>query len=145
LSVLSGPLAKIANVGPLEFGQALSRPPAAPTVTPQRISTPPTPTAAPRPPLIAPVAEEAIPNVTPWTVADITPHPEYESPARPSSDPAKLTGRIKGFASRAQWRFAFATHKPWADKRAEASKGGPKVRYRVLPERKGPPDAGAIR
>jgi hypothetical protein len=144
LSLLRDPLTKIANVGPLEFGAALPRP-TAPTVTPQHVSTPSTPAAEPRPPMIAPVAEDAIPSVAQWTPDDITKHPEFDPPARPTSGPTKLTGRFKGFASKAQWRFAFATHKPWAHRRAEASKGGPKVRYRVLPERKGPPDAGSIK
>lgn len=44
------------------------------------------------------------------------------------------------FTSKAQWRWAFATHKPWARKhahRTEALKGGPKVAFRSLPRRTG--------
>jgi hypothetical protein len=39
--------------------------------------------------------------------------------------------------SKAQWRFLFATHKPFARKWAHETKGGKKVRYRRLPARKG--------
>jgi len=40
------------------------------------------------------------------------------------------------FYSRAQWRWAFATHQPWAKKHARKTPGGPVVRYRALPMRK---------
>lgn len=41
------------------------------------------------------------------------------------------------FYSKAQWRWAYATHKPWARKHARATPGGKKVRYDRLPARKG--------
>jgi hypothetical protein len=41
-----------------------------------------------------------------------------------------------GFRSKAQWRWAFATHKSWARKKAHKTPGGPKARYRRLPPRK---------
>ena len=41
--------------------------------------------------------------------------------------------------SKAQWRFLFATHKPFAHKWAHQTAGGPIVRYRRLPMRKGAP------
>lgn len=46
-------------------------------------------------------------------------------------------GGYKGFKSKAQWRWAFATKKSWARKKAEETAGGPKTRYRRLPVRKG--------
>jgi hypothetical protein len=143
---LPRPLAKLANFGPEFMGSVLSRPSAPPrTVTQAPLSTPSTPQATPRPPAIAPALPDA-PTITPWTTADITPEPPA-AVARPSSAPAKPTGKFKGFASRAQWRKFFADSKlrPFAHKKAHASKGGPKVRYRVLPERKGPPSAGSLR
>ena len=48
----------------------------------------------------------------------------------------KKKGRKKGFSSKAQWRWAFATKQPWARKKAHETKGGKKVRYRRLPKRK---------
>ena len=39
--------------------------------------------------------------------------------------------------SKAQWRYLFATHKPFARKWAHKTPGGKKVRYRRLPPRKG--------
>lgn len=42
-----------------------------------------------------------------------------------------------GYKSRAQWRWAFATHQTWAHKKAHETPGGPVVRYRRLPVRKG--------
>ncbi|UJQ86169.1 hypothetical protein GIKK_4 [Gordonia phage GiKK] len=45
---------------------------------------------------------------------------------------SKGRGRKKGFASKAQWRWAFATKKSWARKHAHQTKGG----YRRLPRRK---------
>jgi hypothetical protein len=41
-----------------------------------------------------------------------------------------------GFKSKKQWRWAFASHQPWARKKAHKTKGGKKVRYRRLPESK---------
>jgi hypothetical protein len=45
----------------------------------------------------------------------------------------------KGFTSKAQWRWAFATKKPWARRKARETEGGPKTRFRRLPTRKGTP------
>jgi hypothetical protein len=42
----------------------------------------------------------------------------------------------RGFKSRAQWRWAWATHQSFARKKSHETAGGPKVRYRRLPERK---------
>lgn len=41
-----------------------------------------------------------------------------------------------GFKSKAQWRWAFATHKTWARKKAHKTPGGKGIRYRRLPARK---------
>ena len=49
----------------------------------------------------------------------------------------KRDGHKKGFASKKQWRWAFATKKSWARRKARETPGGPKVRYRRLPVRKG--------
>jgi hypothetical protein len=52
------------------------------------------------------------------------------------------------FKSRAQWRWAFATHKPWARGKAhatEAARGGPRVGYRSLPTRTAKPTARTAR
>ena len=49
----------------------------------------------------------------------------------------KRDGHKKGFASKKQWRWAFATKKSWARRKARETPGGPKVRYRRLPIRKG--------
>lgn len=46
-------------------------------------------------------------------------------------------GTYHGYRSKAQWRWAFATHKSWAREKARRTKGGPKIRYRRLPGRKG--------
>jgi hypothetical protein len=46
-------------------------------------------------------------------------------------------GGSRRFTSKAQWRWAFATKKPWARRHARRTPGGPKVRYRRLPRRKG--------
>jgi hypothetical protein len=40
--------------------------------------------------------------------------------------------------SKAQWRYLFASHKPFARRWAHMTPGGPKVRYRRLPARKHP-------
>lgn len=42
----------------------------------------------------------------------------------------------RGFKSKKQWRWAWATHQPWARKKSHETSGGPKVRYRKLPESK---------
>lgn len=42
----------------------------------------------------------------------------------------------RGFASKKQWRWAFATHQPWARRKAHETPGGKVVRYRRLPARK---------
>lgn len=38
-----------------------------------------------------------------------------------------------GFRSKAQWRWAFATKKPFAHRWAHATEGGPRKRFRRLP------------
>jgi hypothetical protein len=43
----------------------------------------------------------------------------------------------RGFRSKAQWRWAFATKKSFARRWAHETPGGPKVRYRRLPRRVG--------
>lgn len=60
--------------------------------------------------------------------------PETQGP------PKLTTGRYSKFASKAQWRKFFADPKlrKYAKGKAHATPGPPKVRYRVLPERKGP-------
>lgn len=44
--------------------------------------------------------------------------------------------RSQGFASKQQWKWAWATRQPWARKHAHATPGGKKARYRRLPRRK---------
>lgn len=46
------------------------------------------------------------------------------------------------FASRAQWRWAFATHKPWARRWAETNETSVAQGYRAIPPRKRAPSAG---
>jgi hypothetical protein len=46
---------------------------------------------------------------------------------------AKGKGRMR---SKAQWRFLFATKKPFARRWAHNTPGGKKVRYRKLPKKK---------
>jgi len=41
-----------------------------------------------------------------------------------------------GYKSKKQWRWAFASKKPWARGKAHKTKGGKKIRYRRLPESK---------
>lgn len=41
----------------------------------------------------------------------------------------------KGFASKKQWRWAFATRQPWARRKARETPGGKVIRYRRLPSR----------
>ncbi|UOW93336.1 hypothetical protein SEA_LABELLE_10 [Mycobacterium phage Labelle] len=48
----------------------------------------------------------------------------------------KKRGTYRGFKSRKQWRWAFATKQPWAREKAHKTKGGKKIRYRRLPESK---------
>ena len=136
LSRLPRPLAKLADFGPLEFGQGLQTPRSSEVGQPRTISVSEPPAGKPRKQMVT-AAEPRIPTVTPWTVADITPEPA--APASESSGPAKLVGKAKGFVSRSQWRKFWADPKlrPFADKKAHASKGGPITRYRVLPEKKG--------
>lgn len=45
-------------------------------------------------------------------------------------------GKQKGFASKKQWRWAFATGKSWARRKAHETSGGPRARYHRLPLRK---------
>jgi hypothetical protein len=54
-------------------------------------------------------------------------------------------GSSGGFKSKAQWRWAYATHQPWARKKAHKTAGGKIVRYRRLPARKGAPSARTAR
>lgn len=49
------------------------------------------------------------------------------------------------FYSRAQWRWAFATHKTWARRHAHATPGGKIIRFRRLPTRKRAPGARSLR
>lgn len=49
---------------------------------------------------------------------------------------AKKSKGKKGFKSKKQWKWAFATHQPWAHKKAHETSGGPTVRYRRLPASK---------
>lgn len=55
--------------------------------------------------------------------------------------------RAHGFASKKQWRFFFANPKlrRYARKKAHATPGGKKVRYRRLPLRKGRPGSRSTR
>ena len=47
-------------------------------------------------------------------------------------------GGYRGFKSRKQWRWAFASHQPWAREKANKTAGGSVARYRRLPRSKGP-------
>jgi hypothetical protein len=53
----------------------------------------------------------------------------------------------RGFRSKAQWRLFFANPRlrKYARSWAHRTPGGPKIRYRRLPERKHPPGARSIR
>jgi len=42
----------------------------------------------------------------------------------------------RGFKSKKQWRWAWATGQPWARKKSHETAGGPIVRYRRLPASK---------
>lgn len=46
------------------------------------------------------------------------------------------------FASRAQWRWAFATHQPFAQRWAETNETSKARGYHAIPRRKHPPGAG---
>jgi hypothetical protein len=52
-----------------------------------------------------------------------------------------------GFQSKAQWRYFFANPKlrKYARKKAHQTPGGPKVRYKRLPARKGPVTATTLK
>jgi hypothetical protein len=149
LRPLAATIARISQIGPELMAPVVFTPPtpSAPTTAP-RVVTPPTPapTAEPHTPAISPPASD-VSSVAQWTTADITPHPEFDAaPATESGGPSKVTGRgRKKFVSKKQWRWAFANHKPWADGWAKKTPGGPHVRYRVLPTRKGPPTATTVR
>ena len=39
----------------------------------------------------------------------------------------------RGFKSKKQWRWAFATKQPWAREKAHKTKGGPKSAIAVFP------------
>ncbi|WP_210492281.1 hypothetical protein [Patulibacter sp. SYSU D01012] len=52
--------------------------------------------------------------------------------------PRRRRAGSKRMHSKAQWKWAFATHKPWARRHARKTPGGPKARYRRLPARTGP-------
>jgi hypothetical protein len=45
-------------------------------------------------------------------------------------------GTYRGFKSKKQWRWAWASHQPWADQKSHRTAGGPRIRYRRLPESK---------
>ena len=49
---------------------------------------------------------------------------------------AKKGGGYAGFKSKKQWKWAFATHQPWAREKAHKTKGGKVTRYRRLPASK---------
>ena len=59
--------------------------------------------------------------------------------SKPNMNYDKLSRGSKGFKSKAQWRLFFANKrlKKYARKKAHATPGGKKVRYRRLPNRKG--------
>ncbi len=60
---------------------------------------------------------------------------------------SKATGS-KRFTSKAMWRWAFATHQPWAHREAHrtmAARGGVKAAYRSLPVRKSRPTGRTTR
>lgn len=57
----------------------------------------------------------------------------------PSSSVGKRGGHgggYRGFKSKKQWKWAWASKQPWADKKSHETAGGPKARYRRLPESK---------
>lgn len=130
---LPRPLAKLASFGPELLGGV---PKLQQARGPQTVATPPVRVSTPARPAVAPAPAEApIATITAWSEADITPDPTPAAPAG-QAKPSKLGRPLGGFRSRRQWRWAFASKKPWARTKAHRTKGGPKVRYRVLPERK---------
>jgi len=50
--------------------------------------------------------------------------------------PGRHSHNYRGFRSKKQWRWAFATKQPFARRWAHETPGGPKVRYRRLPLRR---------
>lgn len=48
------------------------------------------------------------------------------------------------FYSKAQWRWAFASHKTWARRQARRTPGPPKIRFDRLPARTGAPGARTV-
>lgn len=58
--------------------------------------------------------------------------------------------RPKGFKSKAQWRMFFARGKKsvkwrkWAHEKAHSTAGGPRTRFRRLPNRKGGPSKRSV-
>lgn len=65
----------------------------------------------------------------------------------PYRKPAGASKKHTGFKSKAQWRYFYANPKlrQYAHNKAEATPGGPKVRYKRLPERKGAPTKKTLR
>jgi hypothetical protein len=53
--------------------------------------------------------------------------------------PGKHGHGVSGFKSKAQWRYFFSSAKlkRYAHQKAHATPGGPKIRFRRLPARKG--------
>jgi hypothetical protein len=131
-------------MGKVLTGDRPATPEAVETTGPRKLSVPEPPRSRPRPAAdVEPPGEP--PTITPWSESDITPD---DAPAtRPEASPSKLRGVAGGFKSRAQWRKFFADPRlrRFAHRKAHASKGGPRVRYRILPERKGPPTPGTLR
>jgi hypothetical protein len=52
-----------------------------------------------------------------------------------------MPGHQHMFSSRAQWRWAFATHKPWAHRWAETNETSGVRGYHAIARRKRPPSA----
>lgn len=147
LRPLAATLARISEVGPLEFAAGLPKPTV--TETAPRVVTPPPsepPTVEPHAPTITPPPPTEPPSIAAWTTADITGHPEFDAaPASETSGPSKMSGGKGRMKSKAMWKWAFATHQPFAHRWARNTPGGKDVRYRVLPTRKGPPTATTAR
>lgn len=61
--------------------------------------------------------------------------------------PGRKHGLPRGFVSKKQWRYFFASPKlrTLAHKEAHKTPGGPVVRYRRLPTRKSAPGARSLR
>lgn len=66
---------------------------------------------------------------------------------RVSSGGKRKSSMSHGFRSKAQWRYFFANPKlrRYAKKEAHKTPGGPVVRYKRLPERKGKPTGRTLR